>query len=126
MICLFNILYDDHYVNKFDVSDTQLTTVVLVSESYSVDPVDATNGDFADWPADQENVDSSDHQAGKFVSGYRITIAELFDEFRTCLEIIIVDTQVPCSSVECLLILDFGPCKLVASTILAEIENDEW
>ena len=31
VICLFNILYDDHYVNKYDVSDSQLTTVDFCS-----------------------------------------------------------------------------------------------
>ena len=50
---------------------------------------------------------------------------ELFDEFRTCLEIMIVDTQITCRGYSLFSILDFNSCKFVASSIISEITNDE-
>ena len=50
---------------------------------------------------------------------------ELFREFRSCLEVIVTDTQITCKKYYIELIIVFNNCKMIASNLLSEIFSEE-
>lgn len=93
-IDFYLVIYDDHYVGKYDLSKDQIAAAcsILFNEISLVDVLI--------------------HQTSVLTI---IKRSRLFNEYKSCLEVISIDTQVTV----------FRQLKLVASNVINEIINDE-
>ncbi|KAK8813699.1 hypothetical protein WA556_000272 [Blastocystis sp. ATCC 50177/Nand II] len=76
-ICLYNILYDEHFVGKYDVKEEQRSTIAQLL---------------------QGTVSLIDMLVRKTSVLTIIKQEILYEQFKSCLEVIIIDSQVACGS----------------------------